>query len=103
MSRLRTRQADVRNIEGRRAKGYKKGTEKDLAGNIDLLGRTTDPITVYVKSKLDRDDIVDITDFDVVDYMYQLDRQNLNEELARAIMLRRQGHRSHQGFARLGG
>ena len=87
MSRLRTRQADVRNIEGRRAKGYKKGTEKDLAGNIDLLGRTTDPITVYVKSKLDRDDIVDITDFDVVDYMYQLDRQNLNEELARAIML----------------
>ena len=87
MSRLRTRQADVRDIEGRRAKGYKKGTMKDFAGNIDLITRTTDPITVYVKSKLDRDDIIDITDFNVVDYMYKLDRMNLNEELARAIMI----------------
>lgn len=85
--RLRVRFADVRDIEGRRAKGYKKGTQKDLTGNIDLLGRTSDPITVYVSTKLDRDDILDIEDFDYVNYMYQLDRMNLNEELARAIMI----------------
>jgi hypothetical protein len=87
MSRLRVRFADVRDIEGRRAKGYKKGTQKDLAGNIDLLGRTVDPTTVYISSKLDRDDIIDITDFDYVNYMYQLDKMNLNEEIARQIMI----------------
>ena len=85
--RLRVRFADVRDISARRAKGYKKGTQKDLTGNIDLLGRTSDPITVYVSTKLDRDDIVDITDFDYVAYMYGLDRMNLNEELARQIMI----------------
>ncbi len=87
MSRLRVRFADVRDITGRRAKGYKKQDQKDLAGNIDLLGRTSDPTTVYISSKLDRDDIIDITDFDVVNYMYKLDRMNLNEELARQIMI----------------
>ena len=87
MSRLRVRFADVRDITGRRAKGYQKQTQKDLAGNIDLLGRTSDPTTVYISSKLDRDDIIDITDFDVVNYMYNLDRMNLNEELARQIMI----------------
>ena len=85
--RLRVRFADVRDISARRAKGYKKGTQKDLTGNIDLLGRTSDPITVYVSTKLDRDDIVDITDFDYVAYMYGLDKMNLNEELARQIMI----------------
>ena len=78
---------DVRDISGRRAKGYTKGTQKDLAGNIDLLGRTVDPTTVYISSKLDRDDIVDIIDFDYVNYMYQLDKMNLNEEIARQIMI----------------
>lgn len=87
ISRIRTRQADLRNIEQLRAKGYKKGSEKAYAGNIQLLHRTTDPQTVYVKSKLDRDDIVDIVDFDVVQYMYNIDRMNLNEELATAIMI----------------
>ena len=87
MSRLRVRFADVRDIEGRRAKGYKKGTQKDLTGNIDLIGRTVDPTTVFVSTKLDRDDIVDITDFDYVDYMYKLDRMNINEEIARQIMI----------------
>ena len=87
MSRLRVRFADVRDISDRRAKGYKKQTQKDLAGNIDLLGRTSDPTTVYISSKLDRDDIVDITDFGVVNYMYKLDRMNLNEEIARQIMI----------------
>ncbi len=87
ISRIRTRQADVRNIENRRAKGYAKGTLKTYTGNIDLIHRTTDPQTVYVKSKLDRDDITDIIDFDVVGYMYNMDRMNLNEELATAIMI----------------
>lgn len=85
--RLRVRYADVRDISARRAKGYKKGTQKDLTGNIDLIGRTSDPVTVYVSTKLDRDDIVDITDFDYVAYMYGLDKMNLNEELARQIMI----------------
>jgi len=87
ISRIRTRQADVRNIENLRAKGYKKGTQKGYVGNIQLIHRTTDPQTVYVKSKVDRDDIIDITDFDVVQYMYGIDRMNLNEELATAIMI----------------
>lgn len=87
ISRIRTRQADVRNIEDIRAKGYKKGTQKSYVGNIKLIHRTTDPQTVYVKNKLERDDIVDITDFDVVQYMYGIDRMNLNEELATAIMI----------------
>ena len=87
ISRIRTRQADLRNIEALRAKGYKKGAQKAYIGNIKLLHRTTDPQTVYVKSKLDRDDIIDIQDFDVVNYLYTIDRMNLNEELATAIMI----------------
>lgn len=87
ISRIRTRQADVRDISARRAKGYTKGSQKTDAGAITLLSRTTDPVTVYIRSKLDRDDIVDITDFDVVQYMYGLDRMNLNEELARQITI----------------
>lgn len=87
ISRIRTRQADVRNIENLRAKGYKKGAQKGYVGNIQLIHRTTDPQTIYVKSKLDRDDIIDIQDFDVVQYMYGIDRMNLNEELATAIMI----------------
>lgn len=87
ISRIRTRQADVRDISTRRAKGYTKGTQKTDAGNIEILNRTTDPVTVYIRSKLDRDDIIDITDFDIVAYMYNLDRMNLNEELARQITI----------------
>jgi hypothetical protein len=87
MSRLRVRFADARDISNRRAKGYTKGTQKDLTGNLDLLGRTSDPTTVYISTKLDRDDIIDITDFDYVNYMYNTDRMNLNEELARQIMI----------------
>lgn len=87
ISRIRTRQADVRNITALRAKGYEKGGLKTPIGNINLVSRTTDPQTIYVKSKLDRDDVVDIVDFDVVQYMYGINRMNLNEELAMAIML----------------
>lgn len=87
ISRIRTRQADVRDNSTRRANGYTKGSQKTDAGTITLLSRTTDPVTVYIRSKLDRDDIIDITDFDVVQYMYGLDRMNLNEELARQITI----------------
>lgn len=86
ITRLRTRQTDAR---GRklRALGYKKGSAKKDAGNVKLLKRTTDPVTVYIKSALDRDDILDIEDFDVVQYMYNLDLMALKEELATAILV----------------
>lgn len=86
-SRIRTGQVDIRNIDALRAKGYDKGKFKKLAGNYNLVRRTTDPQTVYVKSALHRDDIVDITDFDIVSYQYNIDKMMLNEELATAIML----------------
>nr|DAL46690.1 MAG TPA_asm: major capsid protein [Caudoviricetes sp.] len=86
ISRIRTRQADLRNVENLRATGYKKGTKKGEVGNFSLVHRTTDPQTVFVKSKIDRDDIIDIQDFDVVNYLYNIDRMNLNLELATAIL-----------------
>lgn len=86
ISRIRTRQADIRG-DDLRAHGYKKGEKKKLSGNIKLLKRTTDPQTVYRKDALNRDDIVDITDFDVVEYQYSVMRQNLNEDIATAIMI----------------
>lgn len=86
ISRIRTRQADVRGTD-LRAYGYKKGAKKNVPGNIKLLKRTTDPQTVYRKDALHRDDIIDITDFDVVEYQYDLMKKNLNEELALAIMI----------------
>lgn len=87
ISRIRTSQVDIRNIDTLRAKGYKKGKQKSLTGNFKLVRRTTDPQTVYVKNALHRDDIIDITDFDYVQYLYNIDRMMLNEELATAIML----------------
>lgn len=86
ISRIRTRQADITGAD-LRAFGYQKGKYKQNAGNIKLLKRTTDPQTVYRKDALHRDDIIDITDFDVVEYQYQVMKQNLNEELAMAIMI----------------
>lgn len=86
-SRIRTSQVDIRNISDLRARGYVKGTQKALAGNYSLVRRTTDPQTIYVKSALNRDDIVDITDFDYVAYQYNIDKMQLNEELATAILL----------------
>lgn len=87
-SRIRTRQTDMMsNFDPLRAKGYKTGYEKKDRGNLSLLSRTTDPQTIYVKSRLDRDDTIDIVDFDVVQYMYNIDRMNLNYELATAILV----------------
>lgn len=87
ISRIRTRYVDIRKINELRAHGYQKGKEKKQAGNFKLVSRTTDPQTVYVKSALHRDDIIDITDFDYISYLYTIDRMNLNEELATAIMV----------------
>ena len=87
ISRIRTSQVDIRNIDTLRARGYTKGKQKKQTGNFSLVRRTTDPQTVYVKSALHRDDIIDITDFDYVQYLYNIDRMQLNEELATAIML----------------
>ena len=86
ISRIRTRQADVTD-NNLRALGYVKGKEKKNGPNIKLLKRTTDPQTVYRKDALHRDDIVDITDFDVVEYQYGVMKMNLNEELALAFMV----------------
>ena len=86
-SRIRTSTVDVRGIEEIRARGYAKGKEKVLAGAYAVAKRTTDPQTVYVKSALNHDDIVDITDFDYVDYQYKIDRMQLELELARAILI----------------
>ena len=86
-SRIRTRQADAR-IAELRAKGYqKKGDQKTLSANIKLLGRTTDPQTVYRKDQLNRDDIIDITDFDVVEYQWSIMKDNMYEELALAALV----------------
>lgn len=87
ISRIRTSQVDIRNIDELRAKGYKKGSKKDIVGNFNLVRRTTDPQTIFVKNALHRDDIIDITDFDYVQYLYNIDKMNLQEELAMAIML----------------
>lgn len=87
ISRIRTRHVDIRNLDDLRAKGYQKGTKKKLTGNFKLARRTTDPQTIYVKNALHKDDITDITDFDYVQYLYNIDRMMLNEELATAIMI----------------
>ena len=72
--------------EDARAKGYMKGKlKKDEV--FSLLKRTTDPQTVYKKQKLDRDDVLDITDFDVVAWLKAEMRMMLDEELARAVLV----------------
>ena len=86
ISRVRTRQLDARNRRNR-AKGYKKGKYKDEGTNVALLSRTTDPQTIFIKDKLNRDDIIDFTDFDMVNYQWKIMRQTLNEEIATAIMI----------------
>lgn len=87
ISRIRTRQADAR-IDALRSKGYQnKGDEKKVSANIKLLSRTTDPQTIYIKDNMHRDDIIDITDFDVVAYQWNVMRHVMNEELALAALI----------------
>lgn len=85
-SRVRTRLADAR-IKELRAKGYIKGDKKTVSGMIKLMQRTTDPCTVIRKDALERDDIVDITDFDIVAYQFGIMRENLEEDIALAILV----------------
>ena len=85
-ARIRTRKADAR-AKDLKAKGYKKGEEKRLTEHIKLLGRKTEPTTVYQKDELNRDDIIDITDFDVVAYIWQLMKDNMYETLALAALV----------------
>ena len=86
-SRIRTRQADAR-IAELRAKGYqKKGDEKTIGAKIKMIGRTTDPQTIYIKEDMHRDDIIDITDFDPVAYQWKMMRHVMDEELALAALV----------------
>ena len=84
-SRIKSLQADIRE-EDARALGYFKGNLKKEEV-FTLLKRTTDPQTVYKKQKLHRDDVLDITDFDVVAFVKKEMRMMLEEEIARAILV----------------
>jgi HK97 family phage prohead protease len=84
-SRIKSILADITEDDAR-AKGYIKGNlKKDEV--FTLLKRTTTPTTIYKKQKLDRDDVVDITDFDVVAWLKSEMRMMLDEEIARAIFV----------------
>ncbi len=84
-SRVKSLFANITGDEAR-ARGYVKGNRK-LEEVITLLKRTTTPTTVYKKQKMDRDDIIDITDFDVVAWLKGEMRGMLEEEIARAILV----------------
>lgn len=86
ISRVRTRHVDLREANIR-AMGYEKTKEKQLIGQLSLLNRSHDPQTVYVKDKLERDDIIDITDFDIVAYQKGIMEDALKREVATAILI----------------
>lgn len=85
-ARIKSVFADIRDDKAR-AKGYAKKAQKKTEEVIKLLTRTTAPTTIYKKQKLDRDDIVDITDFNVVAWLKNEMKGKLNEEIARAILI----------------
>ena len=86
-SRIRTRRADARQAE-LKAMGYqKKGDYKKEMKQIQLLGRTHDAQTVYIKDKINRDDVLDITDFDIVAYQWNIMRHTMDQTLAQAILI----------------
>ena len=84
-SRIKSMFADITEDDAR-AKGYIKGKLKKEEV-FSLLKRTTTPTTIYKKQKLDRDDVIDITDFDVVAWLKSEMRMMLDEEIARAILV----------------
>ena len=84
-SRIKSMFADITEDDAR-AKGYIKGNLKKEEV-FSLLKRTTTPTTIYKKQKLDRDDVVDITDFDVIAWLKTEMRMMLDEEIARAILI----------------
>lgn len=85
-ARIKSVLADIRDDKAR-AKGYSKKAQKKTEEVIKLLTRTTSPTTIYKKQKLDRDDIVDITDFNVVSWLKNEMKGKLHEEIARAILI----------------
>ena len=85
-ARIKSVLADIRDDKAR-AKGYATKAQKKTEEVIKLLTRTTTPTTIYKKQKLDRDDIVDITDFNVVSWLKNEMKGKLNEEIARAILI----------------
>lgn len=85
-ARIKSVLADIRDDKAR-AKGYAKKAQKKTEEVIKLFTRTTSPTTIYKKQKLDRDDIVDITDFNVVAWLKNEMKGKLNEEIARAILI----------------
>ena len=86
-SRIRTRQADAR-IADLRAKGYQnKGDQKTVMNKIKMIGRTTDPQTIYIKDDMHRDDVIDVTDFSVVDYQWKMMRSTLDETIVIAALI----------------
>lgn len=87
VSRVRTRKVDAR-AQDIRAKGYsKRESEKTISGNLKVLMRTTDPQTIYYRDTLHRDDVIDITDFDVVAYQRNVMKNALEEEIALAALV----------------
>lgn len=84
-ARIKSTFADITEDEAK-AKGYIKGKLKKEEV-FSLLKRTTDPTTIYKKQKLDRDDVIDITDFDVVAWLKSEMRMMLDEEIARAVLV----------------
>ena len=85
-SRVRTRRADARKAE-LQALGYKKGDYKKNTKQIQLLGRTHDAQTIYVKDTINRDDVLDITEFDIVAYQWKILRHAMDQTLAQAILI----------------
>lgn len=85
-ARIKSIFADIRDDKAR-AKGYAKKAQKKTDEVIKLLTRTTSPTTIYKKQRLDRDDIVDITDFNVVAWLKSEMKGKLSEEIARAILI----------------
>ncbi len=85
-ARVRTRRADARQAE-LKALGYEKGNYKKEMGKIQLLSRTHDAQTILIKDKLNRDDVLDITDFDIIAYQWKIMRHTLDQTLAQAILI----------------
>ena len=85
-ARIKSIFADIRDDKAR-AKGYAKKAQKKTDEVIKLLTRTTSPTTIYKKQRLDRDDIIDITDFNVVAWLKSEMKGKLSEEIARAVLI----------------
>lgn len=87
VSRVRTTHIDARDQEIR-AKGYKnRESEKAISGKVKILRRTTEPQTIFYRDQLHRDDVLDITNFDVISYQRNIMKNALEEEIALAALV----------------